>query len=231
MNTDTYSAIVDATRADYQKHILSNELLALLAKGGVTIEHYVAYLRETFHLVRHTSRALALAASRIEDEHRGLRSWLLSQANEEHGHELFCLKDLRALGQPTAEVIASDPGPGAWGIVTQNYYLATQGHCTAILGVASATEQMGAELAGALSGLVAQKLAVDTNALTFLRSHSSFDVKHLEEAKNAINEFAVGDIARQQIILARRHTFRNYGQLFSDVAGITTSSARQLAAA
>lgn len=231
METQPYETLVSATLGDYQKHVLENDLLRLLKRGEVGVGHYVAYLRETYHLVRHTSRALALAASRIEDDQRGLRAWLLEQANEEHGHELFCLRDLRNLGLIAEEVVTADPGPGAWSLVTQNYFLATRGHPAAILGVASATEQMGAELAGALSVVVSQQLSIESSSLTFLRSHASFDVRHLEEARKAINEFATDDVALRQVILARRYTFRYYGQLFNDVAAIGKPMPMQLVAA
>lgn len=226
MEQSPYQLVVDATADDYRKHILCNPLLDKLQKGAVTVQHYASYLLETFHLVRHTSRALALAASRTEDSQRGLRAWLLEQANEEHGHELFCVKDLKHFGYSYDDIAGREPGLGAWSMVTQNYYLATHGNPVGILGVASATEQMGSELAGALSSVVASRLQVDSNALTFLRSHSSFDVKHLEEVKNAINEFATTDIVRRQVILARRYTLRHYGQLFLDVASQGGSNLR-----
>ena len=226
MNQSPYQLVVDATADDYRKHILGNPLLDKLQKGAVTVQHYASYLLETFHLVRHTSRALALAASRTEDSQRGLRAWLLEQANEEHGHELFCVKDLRHFGYSYDDIATREPGLGAWSMVTQNYYLATHGHPAGILGVASATEQMGSELAGALSAVVASRLQVGPNALTFLRSHSSFDVKHLDEVKKAINEFAISDIVRRQVVLARRYTLRHYGQLFLDVADQDNSHMR-----
>ncbi len=231
VNQSPFESIKAATVADYQTHILKSDLIALLTKGALTRDHYIAYLRETFHLVRHTSRALALAASRVDDEQRSLRAWLLEQAHEEHGHELFCIKDLRNLGVPTDELAASQPGPGAWSMVTQNYFLATHGHPAGILGVASATEQMGAELAGALSMVVNSRLDIDSNALTFLRSHSSFDVRHLQEVEKAIDEHGCDESVRQRIVLARRYTFRHYGQMFKDVAESSATAEIALALA
>jgi pyrroloquinoline quinone (PQQ) biosynthesis protein C len=92
-----------------------------------------------------------------------------------------------------------------------------RGESVAILGVASATEQLGAELAGILSQQVGQSLGIPSNAMTFLRSHSGFDVRHLEEAKSAINQFAIDERVLRQVANARRNTFRYYGLLFSDV--------------
>jgi pyrroloquinoline quinone (PQQ) biosynthesis protein C len=217
---EPFDQLLALTKPDLQKYILDNRLFAMLSAGQLTVEHYVQYVVETFHLVRHTSRALALAASRIDDDQRDFRAWLLEQAHEEHGHEQFCLNDLRNLGVDPEVVLRQDPGAGAWGMVTQIYYLATRGNSVAILGMASATEQLGAELAGVLSRQVGAALSIPTNAMTFLRSHSGFDVRHLEEARKAINRFAVDETTLRQVANARRHTFRNYGQLFNDVASL-----------
>lgn len=215
----TFERMLDATAADYAQEIRGNPVFELISSGQVSRDQYAVYLRETYHLVRHTSRALARGASRVEDRQRALRAWLLEQANEEHGHELFCLKDLQALGLTPETVTAPPPGPGAWGIVTQNYFFA-EGHPSALLGVASATEGMGAELAGDMAAALIHRHGIPANATTFLRSHAGFDQRHLEQARDAI-ESLVGDEHLAWVIHARRMTFRFYGQLLREVAFAT----------
>src|SRR5581483_8986246 len=133
MLMDVFEQLLAATAADQRQHVSDNPLFALVASGRATRDQYVVYLRETYHLVRHTARALARAASQVDDDRRALRAWLLEQANEEHGHELFCLKDLRGLGLDAAAITAGIPGPGAWGVITQNYFFAVVGHPEALL--------------------------------------------------------------------------------------------------
>lgn len=217
MSLDPFSQLLDATRADFEAQILGHPLLAALMAGQLRRDHYALFLRETFHLVRHTSRALATAAARLDDEHRGLRGWLLEQAHEEHGHELFCLKDLQRLGLDAERIVQRAPGPGVWGMVTQNYFLATHARPGAILGVAAATEGMGAELAGRMADAVSARLGIPDTATTFLRSHASFDRRHFEEARRAVNEYAAAPEVLDEVIRARRYTFRYYGALYDDV--------------
>lgn len=217
---DRFQQLVDATRVDYQEHILKNPLIAKLSSGEVTLDQYAVYLGETYHLVRHTSRTLALAASRLGEERRGLRRWFMEQSLEEDGHELFCLKDLRNLGLDPEPVVNAGPGAGAWGLFTQNYYMAAHGNPVGMLGVATATEGMGAELAGGMAQILVHRYQVPETAVTFLRSHAGFDQRHLEEARRAINEF-VGDADFADVVRGRRMTYRHYGQLFADVAGST----------
>ena len=217
------------TQPDLKKHILDNPIFPMLAAGKLTRDHYVRYVIETFHLVSHTSRALALAASRVSGDRDGLRAWLLTQATEESGHDKFCVHDLKALGVD-ASALGDKPGPGAWGMITQINYIA--GHCdpAGVLGVASATEQLGAEIAGDSSRAIEARLGIPNKARTFLTSHSGFDVRHLEEARKAINEFVRDDVTLHLVAHARRNTFRYYGQLFLDVLGVDEDSVTGLAA-
>jgi pyrroloquinoline quinone (PQQ) biosynthesis protein C len=213
-----FKQLVAATALDYESHILNNRLFRQLGAGQATRDQYVVYLRETYHLVRHTSRVLALAAAHVGDERRELRAWLIEQAKDEHGHELFCLKDLRHLGLAAERIVGDHPGPAAWGFFTQNYYLAAHGNPAALLGVASATEGMGAQLAGDLATTLSQRYGIPDSATTFLRSHAGFDKRHFEEATAAIDTLVVSPQEFADVAHARRMTFRYYGQLFSEVA-------------
>ncbi|MGH8444648.1 MAG: TenA family transcriptional regulator [Solimonas sp.] len=217
MSPEPFERLLEATQPDFEAHVLRHPLLLALMKGELRRDHYAVFLRETFHLVRHTSRALATAAARLGDEHRGLRGWLLEQAHEEHGHELFCIKDLRNLGLDPDSVLSAPPGPGAWGMVTQNYFLAVHSRPGAILGVAAATEGMGVQLADSMADAVSAQLGIPDTATTFLRSHASFDARHFEEARRAVNSYAQAQDTLDEVIRARRYTFRYYGELYSDV--------------
>ncbi len=214
-----FERMLGATAVDYEQHIRGNPVFDLISGGEVSRDLYAVYLRETYHLVRHTSRALARGASRVDDGQRALRAWLLEQANEEHGHELFCLKDLQNLGLAPEAVTAAAPGPGAWGVVTQNYFFA-ETHPSALLGVASATEGMGADLAGDMAAALIHRHGIPAGATTFLRSHAGFDQRHFEQARDAIDDL-VADDDLAWVIHARRMTFRYYGQLLREVAFAT----------
>src|SRR4051812_23372876 len=143
-----YDSVVAATQSEFDRSIGGHPIVPHVISGGMTREQYITYLRETYHMVRHTPRMLALAAAKCEDHQRGLRNWFIEQTEEENGHDLFCLKDLRHLGEDAQRVVASGPLPGAWGLVCQNYFMATYGNPAGILGVASITAGLGASTAG-----------------------------------------------------------------------------------
>ena len=124
--------------------------------------------------------------------------------------------------------MAALPGAGAWGLVAQNYYMATYGNPVGMLGVATATEGMGANLAGRMAQVLEQNYGMPHAALTFLRSHAGFDQRHLKEAQRAVNEQIIDDAEFRQVVHARRMTYRYYGQLFQDACRAATANAEQV---
>ncbi|MFI1582240.1 iron-containing redox enzyme family protein [Embleya sp. NPDC020630] len=212
-----FDDLLAATEEDYKASIEKNGLIELVLGGGMKREHYVSYLRETYHMVRHTSRMLSLAGARLGDDYRGLRDWFFEQVQEENNHDQFCMNDLRNLGEDVAQVLAVPPKPGSWGLVSQNYYMATYGNPVGILGVASLTEGLGAELGKAMAQVLRDRYGLERNQVTFIKSHGGFDAKHIEDVKRAVNELLVKDSDMADVIQGRRMTIHYYSRMFDDV--------------
>jgi pyrroloquinoline quinone (PQQ) biosynthesis protein C len=211
-----YESVVNATTDLYAEHLGGHKMMAHILNGDLSRGEYAAYLRETYHMVRHTSRMLALAAARCEDDRRGLRDWFITQTDEENNHDLFCIKDLRNMGHNPADVLAGQPHHGAWTLVCQNYFMATYGNPAGILGVASITEGLGASIAGNMADILVSNYGYRTETVTFMRSHSGFDAKHLEETEFAINELVKTPEDLEAVIQGRRMTIISYAQMFTD---------------
>lgn len=211
-----YERVVQATEVEFDRYIGSHPIVPHVMSGKMSREQYITYLRETYHMVRHTPRMLALAAARCEDHYRGLRNWFIEQTDEENGHDLFCIKDLRHLGVDPDDVLAGGPLPGAWGLVSQNYFMATYGNPAGILGVASITEGLGATTAGGMADILVSAYGMRSDCVTFLRSHSGFDARHLEETRRAIDTLISSEDDIQAVIHGRRMTIFYYARMFSD---------------
>lgn len=110
---------------------------------------------------------------------------------------------------------------GAWGIISQGYYLATYGNPLGILGVASVTEAVGATLTGTVARALVEQYGFEPKQTTFLRAHSGFDVKHLEDVKKAVNNL-VRDSDFDSIVQGRRMTIHFYSQMFDDILEAST---------
>lgn len=211
-----YDKIISATSDLYDQYLGNHKMMAHVVNGELSRGEYAAYLRETYHMVRHTSRMLALAAAKCEDDRRDLRDWFITQTDEENNHDVFCIKDLQNMGFDPVLVLAGSPHHGSWTLVCQNYFMATYGNPTGILGVASITEGLGASIAGSMADLLVSSYGYDTKTVTFMRSHSGFDAKHLEECKDAINHLVKTDEDFEAVLQGRKMTIISYAQMFTD---------------
>ncbi|CAM4343779.1 Pyrroloquinoline quinone (Coenzyme PQQ) biosynthesis protein C [Mycobacterium basiliense] len=211
-----FDRLLEATTEAYNDRINNHPGLPLVLEGRMKREHYIRYLREIYHVVCHTTRIYSLAGARLGNEDRELRDWFFEESHEENNHDLMCISDLRAYGEDPERVLAEPPMAGAWGIIAQGYYLATYGNPTGILGVASVTEAVGATLTGTVAQALAEQYGYKPEQTTFLRAHSGFDVKHIEDVKNAVNTL-VRDSDFDAIIQGRRMTIHFYSQMFDDI--------------
>jgi pyrroloquinoline quinone (PQQ) biosynthesis protein C len=216
-----YDQLLADTQDEYDHSIKQNPIFAVVTSGKMTRNHYITYLKETYHLVKHTSRALAQVGARLPDHRRELRTWFFTQSLDENNHDLFCVNDLRALGEDPDRILADGMMmPGAWGMVTQIYYMAGYGNPAATLGVATATEGLGADLATHFATVIERTYGIPADATTFLRSHGISDESHIEEARRAVNTMVEDEAEYRQIVFARKMTLKYYGRLFEDVLSV-----------
>ena len=216
--------VIEASTQDYRDAFDAHPAFIALQSGELTREAYLAYLRETFHLVRHTTSIAARAASQLPDEQRGLRGWLLEQAIEEHNHDLLCITDIEALGEQPRKYLSAHPRRGAWGLITQCYYVAEH-NPVALLGYFLTTEGIGASYAAKYADLLTSSLyGYKSNQVTFLRAHGGFDVKHVEEVQKFMDALDADESVRDAILAVRRFSIMYYAQMLRDsLDGIATS--------
>jgi len=210
-----YEYVIEATSQQYAQEIGSHPIFATLKQGALQRETYLAYLRETCHLIRHTTSILARAASYLPDEHRVLRGWLVEQAIDEHNHDLLCWKDMEALGADPKEQLARTPLQGAWGLITQSFHVA-QHDPVAILGYVLTTEGIGADYASTYADVLVQQYGYKSNQVTFIRAHGGFDVKHVEEARKIMNSLDADERTRDAILAVRRFSITYYARMLQD---------------
>jgi pyrroloquinoline quinone (PQQ) biosynthesis protein C len=204
-------------KAQRINYLDSHPIFARLATGNFTRSHYLAYLRETYHLVKHTPQYLATAANRVAETDERLSAYFRKFCTEEIGHELLCVKDIEALGENVELVLSGDLNPGVWGMVTQCYFWATHGNPIALLGDAFATEELGVARGVEVAKILQASHGIPRQATNFLQVHGSEDAGHFDAAALAIEWYAGDRDHISDISYATKMTYRNYGQLFTDV--------------
>jgi pyrroloquinoline quinone (PQQ) biosynthesis protein C len=185
--------------------------------GDLTRFHYLAYLRETYHLVKHTPKYLTIAADRLAENDEELSAYFRQFCLEETGHELLCIEDIDALGENADIILSGNPNPGAWGILTQCYFWASHGNPVAFLGDTFATEELGVAKGLEVARLLEKNYGILRKATNFLRLHGSEDKEHLEAVTRAIERYAGDRDHYADIDYAAKMTYRYYGQLFTDI--------------
>ena len=180
--------VLEASEQDYREAFDAHPVFLALQNGTFSRSAYLAYLRETFHLIRHTTSTFARAVSHVPDTHRGFRGWLLDQAVDEHNHDLLCITDIEALESSLQDFFPRirDAEPGV--LITQCYYIAEH-NPVALLGYLLTTEGIGASYAAKYADLLTSPLyGYKSNQVTFLRAHGGFDIKHFDEVKKFMDE-------------------------------------------
>lgn len=206
----------EATQAKREATLAKHRLFSLVADGQFTRWQYLAYLKETYHLVTATPRFLTLVAGRLTESDREFRDWLIDFAVEERGHDLLCVKDIKNLGADPRAILAHPPGLGAWSMVAQNFYLATHGNPYAILGFAVATEGLGAERASTAAKLLETRCGIPHGSTSFLNVHGEADVEHFASAKAAVERYGADPAVYDAIVHVWSMTLEAYARLLDD---------------
>lgn len=203
-------------RYNRESFIEGNPLFKSLFSGNFTKWQYLAYLKETYHLIKHTPKMLNLAAQKVGDSDAWLRDFFLEFEHEERGHDQLCVNDIKAMNEDPERILSIMPSGGSWAMVSQNYYNATIGDPTAIIGYAVATEGLGAEFAREVADLLESQYLFPSHATTFLRVHGHEDIEHVELAKSAIEKYGSSPESYRNIVHVWNLTLQYYGQLFQD---------------
>jgi long-chain acyl-CoA synthetase len=167
--------------------------------GKINRETYIGYLTQAYHHVKHTVPFLMAMGARLPEN----KSWLLPSIaeyiEEEIGHEEWILNDIAAAGGDVAAARRSKPHRETELLIAYNYDYIARRNPVGFLGMVYMLESTSTEIATAGADSLKTALGLPKSAFTYLYSHGSLDVEHLEFFKKTVNK--VDDPADQQAIL------------------------------
>lgn len=213
---------IDRAVAGARARFLAAPLMQGLRAGTLSVDLYRAWLTQQFHFTVHTTRFLAVAATRIPYGREALRVRFLKHALEEFGHEEMCRRDLVALGEAPDDVGRAVPLPATTALVAFHYHLAERGNPVSLLGTVYTFEGL-AEREG---GRVAESLrrsGIPPEATTFLAAHAEIDIKHMEEARRMLREHVTDARDERDVIYASIGGYDLYRLLFEEIAASAPS--------
>ncbi|QGZ38152.1 thiaminase [Pseudoduganella flava] len=182
-------------------------------RGDIVTAQYIAFLGQAYHHVRHTVPLLMACGSRLDNRHGWLRNAIAEYIEEELGHEEWILSDIAACGGDAEQVRASAPHPTTEMMVAYAYHQVDRHNPVGFFGMVHVLEGTSTALATNAAATIAGTLKLPPNAFTYLNSHGSLDLEHVEFFKGLMNR--LDDAADQDAVVHCAAMFyRLYGDIF-----------------
>ncbi|MFK8066829.1 MAG: TenA family transcriptional regulator [Gammaproteobacteria bacterium] len=199
-----------------RQEMLSIEQIQRGSSGQISLLTYVAYLTEAYHHVKHTVPLLMACGSKIPGDKEWLRSEIANYIEEELGHQEWILNDIKACGADSEKVRHSQPGPATELMVSYAYDVIARGNPVAFFGMILVLEGTSIALATNAADSIKESLNLPEQAFSYLASHGSLDVGHMEFFKDLMNR--IDDVEDQKAIIHMANmVYKLYGDMFRSI--------------
>ena len=207
-----YDSLLEQTD-DERAHLLSAPIIQHALAGTVTLESYLAFLAQAYHHVKHTVPLLMACGSRLPERLEWLRSATAEYIQEEIGHEMWILDDIRACGGDADRVRAGMPSLPTELMVSYVYDRIARDNPVSFFGMVNVLEGTSIALATRAAGAIQAGLGLPAEAFSYLNSHGTLDIEHIELFKGLMNR--LDDPADQAAVVhTARVVYRLYGDIF-----------------
>jgi hypothetical protein len=205
---------------DGQAYVHSAPIIAAAMAGQVTRAHYIAFLTQAYHHVRHTTPLLMACGARIPANMEWLRGEVAHYIEEEIGHQEWILNDIDAAGGNAKAVRDGEPALETELMVSYAYDTVMRGNPVGFFGMVFVLEGTSVHLASLVAEVLQDCLALPAKAFSYLTSHGTLDLSHIENFRSLVNR--LGDAEDRAAILHRANVFfRLYGNVIRSIpAGV-----------
>ena len=207
-----FDKLVRETEAD-KARLLSAPIIEKVFKGDITPDHYVAFLAQAYHHVKHTVPLMMSVGARLPEQKEWLRESVAEYIEEEMGHQEWVLNDIAACGYNKEFVRASRPAVATELMVAYAYDTIARGNPLGFFGMVHVLEGTSIGLADQVAGAVKKTLNLPSNAFSYLISHGSLDQGHVQFFEKLMNR--VENLEDQEAIIhACKIFYKLYGDIF-----------------
>jgi thiaminase len=207
-----YESLLEQTREE-RDYLLGAPIIRQVLDGTVTLQSYVAFLGQAYHHVKHTVPLLMACGARLPERLEWLRSAVAEYITEEIGHEKWILDDIRACGGDAELVRSAAPALATELMVGYVYDRIARDNPVSFFGMVNVLEGTSIELATRAAGIIQDRLGLPPEAFSYLSSHGSLDLEHIELFKGLMNRLD-DEADRQAVIHTARVVYRLYGDMF-----------------
>ncbi|AIC20136.1 TenA family transcriptional regulator [Pseudomonas chlororaphis] len=182
-------------------------------QGQVSLESYRAFLAQAYYHVRHTVPLMMACGARLPLRLEWLRKAVCEYIEEEYGHEQWVLDDIEACGGDRDEVRNGRPSLPIELMVSFLYDLIARDNPVGLFGMVNVLEGTSIALATHAAGSIRQRLGLPETAFSYLSSHGSLDVEHMQTYRRLMN--TLDDPADQAAVIhASKVVYRLYTDMF-----------------
>ena len=207
-----FHTLQDRTAAE-RDHLLTAPVLQLAVDGKLSLETYIAFLTQAYHHVKHTVPLLMACGARLPERHEWLRSAIAEYIEEELGHQEWILNDLAACGADPEAVRHGQPALATELMVAYVYDRIARDNPVSFFGMVNVLEGTSIALATRAAGTIRSSLALPPEAFSYLNSHGSLDLEHMDVFATLMNRLDEDD-DRAAVVHTARVVYRLYGDIF-----------------
>jgi pyrroloquinoline quinone (PQQ) biosynthesis protein C len=166
--------------------------------------------------VRHTLPLLMALGGRLPNRHADLRRDVIQYCEEEVGHELWILDDIRATGGDAEAAARSTPHPATDAMVACAWDTVMRRNPVGFFGMVFVLEGTSVALALQAADRIQASLGLPSTAFRYLRSHGHLDQDHVQHLAGILNR--LDDPAdREAVRRCARTMYWLYGQVFRGI--------------
>lgn len=218
-----HQRLLAETEAERNK-FMAIPLLHAGVRGEVSHDLYIAFLTQAYHHVKHTVPLLMACGARIPERLEWLRAAVAHYIEEETGHQEWILNDIRHCGGDSEAVRHGSPSMETDIMVAYAYDTVMRRNPVGLFGMVLVLEGTSVNIATRAANAIQQRIGLPDNCFTYLASHGSLDINHMEFFEKLVNRLAE-PTDQAAVIGCAKVMYRLYGDIFRAL-----STARRAAA-
>jgi pyrroloquinoline quinone (PQQ) biosynthesis protein C len=224
-----YDKLVSETKREKDK-FFSKKILSTVLNEGVHKELYINYLGEAYNHVKYTCPLLELAKNKMSKVNDKVFIDAFEEyIDEEKGHEMWILNDIKNVGGNPETVRNSDGGIAVRAMIAFMKYSIEKISPYSMLGMIYVLEGTSVNIAQEAAEAIAKANNLDIKkGFSYLISHGKLDLSHVEFYKKLVNQVENKDL--QKIIIDTAKTiYLLWGNVFDEVSENYQSKLKKVA--
>ncbi|WP_235199542.1 TenA family transcriptional regulator [Photobacterium galatheae] len=217
MYSEFFQTLVTATETA-RNRMADAPIFAACQQGGIDLAGYTAFLTQAYHHVKHTIPLLMACGGKLDERYEWLRQAIGHYIEEEMGHQVWILNDIKACGADADAVRENrDQGRVCAPIelmVAYLYHQIDRRNPIGFFGMVWVLEGTSVSIGGQIAQQVQQILNLPDQAMTYLKSHSELDQEHIKTFEQLMNQIT-DPVDQQAIIESANMVYNLYGQMLA----------------